>query len=339
MSENHHRRAPSGNRLILSEAVPLPKPQCIRIEPAQICNFRCEYCPLSLESYRKKSTGGLIDYDLLLSVVKDIQRSFGHIKTIMLVGMGESLVHPKIADMVAAITECNIADIVEITTNASLLKPELSDALVSAGLSMIRLSVNGLSDSDFKAYSGVNVDFEEYVRNIAYLYANKKQMKIYTKILNYMVKTPEKYEKFIRIFEPISDMISVENLIEGTDEIDYQKIAGEGISFDQTQSNTALVKTNICSMPFYTLQVNVDGTVYPCCTPGVPCIGNIQHTSLKEIWEHTAINFQRRMLDGISGMKFCKSCASMKYRIYPEDALDTQAAMLKAKYDSSQKNK
>lgn len=333
MPENYHERAPSGSRLILSEAVPLPKPQCIRIEPAQICNFRCEYCLLSLENYRKNATGGLIDYDLFLSVVKDIQKSFGHVKTIMLVGMGESLLHPRIADMVVAITDYKLADTVEITTNAALLKPELSDALVSAGLSMIRLSVNGLSDSDFKTYSGVQVDFEEYVRNIAYLYAHKKQLKIYAKILNYMVKDPRRYEKFIQTFEPICDMISVENLIEGTSEIDYQKIAGDGITFDQTQSNTSLVQTKICSMPFYTLQVNVDGTVYPCCASGAPCIGNIQHASLKEIWEHAAFEFQRRMLDGVSGMKYCELCASMKYRVYPEDALDKQADMLKVRYD------
>jgi len=333
MPDNLQRmRAPSGDRLILVEAVPLAAPQCIRIEPAQICNFRCEFCPLSLESYRQNATGGLMDFNLFLSVIEDIQRSFSHVKTIMLVGMGESLLHPRIADMVSAITKCSLADTVEITTNASLLKPELSDALVSAGLNMIRLSINGLSDSDFKHFTGVNIDFEEYVHNIAYLFSNRKQMKVYAKILNYMVKTPERYEQFVQIFKPISDMLSVENLIEGSPDIDYQQIAGEGISFDQTQSNTALVKTNICSMPFYTLQINVDGTVYPCCTPGVSCIGNVQNTSLKEIWEGPSYEFQRRMLDGVNGITFCESCKSMKYRVYPEDSLEGHANALKKKF-------
>lgn len=332
-NSQNHMRAPSGGRLILSESIPLPAPLCIRIEPAQICNFRCEFCPVSLDSFQKQLSHKLMDYDLFLSIVENIKNSFGHVKNIMLLGIGESLIHPRIADMVSEITKSNIADTVEITTNASLLTHELSDALVAAGLSLIRISVNGLSADDYQAYCGTKVDFDAYVNNIAYLYSHKGQTKIYVKILNYMVKSEELYQKFVHIFKPISDIINVENLIETSNDIDFQKIADNDIQFNQTQSNTILQKSKICSLPFYTLQIYADGTVYPCCDFGVESIGNVKTDKLKKIWMTKAAQFQRRMLDGVEGIPFCDSCASMKYRVQPEDVLDSHASDLKLKYD------
>ncbi len=335
MNEQKRMLAPSGKRVILAKSVPLPKPQCIRIEPSQLCNFRCEFCSISVEDYRKAKTNIIMDYDLFLSIVADIKRSFGHIKNIMLVGMGESLLHPRIADMVAAITREQIADTVEIITNASLLTPELSNSLVESGLSMLRISVDGLSSEDFQKYCGTKVDFDNYVKNISYFYEHRGNTKVYIKILNYMVDTPERYETYVRTFKPISDMINVENLIETSNDIDFNEVGGADIAFNQTMANTAIVQnTNICAMSFYTLQINVDGSVQPCCAPTAPHIENAAHTSLGEIWRNAAIPFQRRMLDGVDGMPICSSCAPRKYFIQPEDVLDPYTQELKEKYDA-----
>lgn len=333
--EQKRMRAPNSGRIVLAESVPLTAPLCIRIEPSQLCNFRCEFCPLSVEDYRKVQKNELINYDLFLSTVSNIKQSFGHVKHIMLNGMGEPFLHPRIADMVETVSREQICDSVEITTNASLLTPELSDALVSVGLSQLRISVDGLSSEDFQKYCDAKVDFDKYVKNIAYFFEHRGKTRVYTKILNYMVDTNERYETFLRTFGPISDMINVENLIELSQGIDFQEIAGKDTSFTQTMANTAMAeKTRICSMSFFTLQVNVDGAIQPCCAPTAPHIGNVADISLKKVWTDIAISFQRRMLDGIAGIPVCDICPSRKYWIQPEDVLDPYAQDLKNKYDA-----
>lgn len=335
MSQAQRLRAPSGQRLVLADHVPLSAPLSIRIEPSTLCNLRCEYCSLSLSSFRaSKRANRFMDMELFNQSVAEIKQSFGRVKRIMLVGMGETLLHPQIADMVRTIAKNDLADVVEITTNGIAFSHELTLALTDANLSLLRISVNGLCDEDFEKYCGVRQDFSEYVEQIRYLYEHKKNTKIYIKILNYMVKSPERRSKFFDTFGPISDLISIENLIEGSEGIDYRKIAGEGITFDQTQSNTALIDTHICSMPFYTMQINVDGTIAPCCTAGVPTIGDVRKDSLKNIWFNASYEFQRRMLDGRERIPFCRQCKSMQYRVYPEDALDASAPQLAQRYDN-----
>lgn len=325
-------RAPSGDRMILADHVPLDKPLCIRIEPTQVCNFRCEFCPVSLKCFREHNNHGFMSFDLFQKVIMDIKKSFGSVKNIMLVGMGESLLHSHITDMIQMIVRENVSESVEITTNGSLLTHDMSQALCESNLSLLRISVNGLSAADYKKHCGISLDFDEYVSNIQHLYSVRKNTKIYVKIINYMVQTDEQYQRFLDIFSPICDMISVENLIEGDSRIDYHKIAGNNISFEQTQSNTDLLETKICTMPYYTLQINCDGSVYPCCTPGVRQMGNVNESSVGEIWEKEALAFQKLMLDGVEGIPFCNQCASMQYRVYPEDALDSAADRLKLKY-------
>ena len=57
----------------------------------------------------------------------------------------------------------------------------------------------------------------EYVENITYLYNNKKDMKIYLKIMDYMVEDEERKEFFYKTFEPIVDHIGIENCMDHHD--------------------------------------------------------------------------------------------------------------------------
>ena len=332
--EKNKLRAP-GDRIILSDSVPLSKPLCIRIEPAKVCNFKCEFCLHSTKEFKQKYNCGIMDYNLFLSTVKDIKKSFGKVKNIMLVAMGEPLLNPKIADMVKLISDYNIADTIEITTNASLLTNEISDALCDANLSLLRISVNGLSSEDYKNRCGIDLDFDEFVSNIRYMYSRKNNTKIYTKIMNYMVKKDEEYKKFIDIFEPISDIVNVENLVPmSPNEINYREFAGNDIDFNQTQSNTKLIDCKVCTMPFYTLQINFDGKVYPCCENNAPSIGDVKNMSLNEIWNKYSFNFQRNMLEGLSNITECSECVSAKYTTYPEDKLDDNLEEIIKRYDN-----
>lgn len=332
--------SPMAKRVPLAEQVPLEKPFAVRISPSCICNFRCEFCSQAIpevrEQFRNEGTKGLMEFSLFQKVIDDIADSFGRIKQLLLVGRGEPLLHPQIADMVAYVTERQVADRVEIVTNGMLLTHELSDKLIDAGLKRLRISVDGLSSEDYMRYCGVKMDFEQFVEQIQYFYAHKKETSVYIKIINYMVSQPEQRKKFYDIFESICDIINVENLTDLHNGIDYHKIAGDSVPLVGTQFTPKYVETKICSQPFYILQVQEGGEVLPCCGPALPpkelILGNVRERSLKKIWFDRSYALQRRLLDGVKGIPFCENCQDMPNRVLPEDVLDESAERLKEKY-------
>jgi len=62
---------------------------------------------------------------------------------------------------------------VEIITNGLLLTPETSRKLIDAGITNINISVQGVSKERYKETCGVEIDFDEYVKNLSYLYSIK----------------------------------------------------------------------------------------------------------------------------------------------------------------------
>lgn len=336
-------------RTPLAEQLPLDKPFTVQISISRVCDFKCEFCHQSLEeakkTYYKMGHNGFMEYQLLQHIVDDIQNSFGHVKQVQLTGIGEPLLHPAIGEIVSYIANSGISDRVTLITNGSNLTPEMSDKLTAAGLTHLRISVNGLSDADFMKYCNVRLDFNKYIEQIRYLYEHKRETTIYIKIINYMVDTPERRQKFYQIFEPICDVINIENLMETSSEIDFSHLTKSPELLHYTKASSEYMSTPICSIPFYTLIVDEDGSVFPCCdglfnsfrVVKPPRFGNIKDTSLGTIWEKKAIPFQRRMLDGIQGIPYCESCTSMLSQIYPEDVLDGAADRLKAVYDAKMK--
>ena len=65
-----------------------------------------------------------------------------------------ALLHKKIAAMVQYAVLKGVANIVEILTDASLLTPNLSDSLISSGLSRLVVSLQGTREEKYKEMCG-----------------------------------------------------------------------------------------------------------------------------------------------------------------------------------------
>lgn len=329
-------RAPSGARIKLSDAVPLERPLSIRISPTSQCNLRCQYCIHSDAEYLKTHPAQGMKTDLYTHLIDDIKDSFSHVEHLFLCGIGEPLLNPRIADMVSYAVERDVADVVEIVTNGTTLTHEISDALVRAGLTRLRISVNGLSDEDYLRHCGAKVRFDKMAEEIAYLYRNRGKTRVYIKIIDYMLRTPEQRTRFFDTFQPFCDQICVESLIRSDREIDYASFAGEDYAFRSTQSNTELLDTKICAMPFYTLTIDEVGMAHVCCDKNGIVLGDATTQSVKEIWSgKPRTRFCMAMLDGKDHAGAgCRDCASMQFRVYPEDRLDEQADEIRRRLKS-----
>ncbi len=329
---------PGGQREPLAKVLPLKMPYLIQIFPVYACNFKCEYCIHSLERSKHGyiSNEAMMPWDVYKKVIDDIRDTGEHIKMLRFAAIGEPLLHPQIAEMVAYARQSGIADSVDIVTNGALLTRELSDRLINAGLSKLRISLEGLSAEEYCEHTSATVDFEKMVENIHYFYeqCNGTHTTMYIKIIDYMVQSKEQQDKFMEIFSPITHSIAIEHLTPTIEEIDYDKVS-HGMKTDKPQNGTVLLDSQICPQPFYMMQVNPDGNVVPCCSMKYPCtLGNVRAESVQDIWlGENYRSFQRNMLDGVGeAAEVCGKCTLYRYDLHAEDRLDADAGQLKNKY-------
>ncbi len=328
---------PGGKRSVLANLLPLDTPFLVQIFPIYACNFKCNYCIYSLPKNQHGYISDKISMDMNVykKCIDDIANFPNKVKMLRFAGIGEPLLHKEIAEMVRYAKMKNIAESVDVITNGLLLNEELSLALIDAGLDRLRISIQGLSAEKYKKLSGVDIDFDLFVKKIEYFYKNRGNTKVYIKIIDCALENDEEAKKFFEIFGDISDYIAIEHLTPAVDGIDYTKLAGDK-NLDLTQNGAPILDANICSQPFYMIQINPDGNIVPCCSFTYPIvIGNAIEKSVTEIWDSPKFKeFRRKMLDGVKNASdVCSKCKTYKYGIYKEDILDEYAEKLKRIYE------
>ena len=324
-------------RTILGEVLPLEMPFLIQIFPVYGCNFKCKYC---LHSVPKNKQGFIsndifMGFDTYKKVIDEISLYNKKLKMLRFAGIGEPLLHNQIAEMISYAKEKEVAENVDIVTNGSLLTKELSQKLINAGLDKLRISIQGVSNEKYEEVSNVKIDLKKLVENIRFFYENKKDTKIYIKIIDCALSNKEEEKKFFEIFESISDEIAIEYLTPTVDEIDYSEFVDID-SLNKTQSGNNILECSICPQPFYLMQINPDGNVVPCCSMEYPKIfGNIKINNVKEIWQGKEFNdFRRDLLNETKNAnnRVCKKCKLYKYGVFKEDLLEKYSENLKKVY-------
>jgi radical SAM protein with 4Fe4S-binding SPASM domain len=338
-AKNITGQAPGGKRVRLAEVLPLRTPFMIEIYPMYACNFRCKYCMMSLPSSRRPFVSDKIvmDFDLYKKCIDDITAFPDKLKILRFGGIGEPLLHKNIADMVEYAASKNIAEKIEIITNGSLLTPEMSDALISAGVSRLIVSVQGTTKEKYKEISGVNIDFENFISNLRYFFEHKgKNIQIYIKIADEGLEDKEDEKKFYKLFGDICDLIAVEHIVPIQPSINYKKVLKEKDK-QVTQFGLPALNVLICPQPFFTLRINTDGKVIPCYAFEFPAfVGDCNKQSVSEIWNGKEFQkFRYKMLNGIKKMGgACARCKIIKHRIFPEDIITLKdAERLRKFYD------
>lgn len=329
-------QAPGGKRQRLAEVLPLATPYVVQIFPVYACNFKCGYCIFSVEKSKRGffSDKNLMDFDLYRKCVDDMAHFPAKIKVLRFVGIGEPLLHKKIADMVAYTTEKQIAQTIEIVTNGALLENHMIDALVAAGLDRLVISIQGTSQEKYAEIAAAKVDFEHFLENLRYLHGHKNDLHVYIKIVDTALDGPEDRARFYETFGNLCDSIAVENTVPIHKAIDFSHILGDQDKA-LTQFGLPIETVKICPQPFFHMQINPDGKVVPCYSWDYPAIlGDCNRESVTKIWNGEKFrSFRRAMLDGVEhASEPCVDCNIIKYRWFPEDDLCADAERLRKVY-------
>jgi radical SAM protein with 4Fe4S-binding SPASM domain len=318
------------DRVPLSNVIPLDTPFRLGIDVANGCNFKCAFCFHSICAHDLKEMGfksalmKMDTFEKLLEQIKDFPDKF---KSITFGGIGEPLLHEELPKMIQMLKGINKSDKISVVTNGYLLTNEFSKALVAAGLDEIIISVEALSSEKYYEVTKFKVDFEKYINNIRYLYENRKQCKIYNKIVDVSFDDENDESKFHDMFDEISDLAFVEAIVPRYKHVDYTNM-------NYTDDNLSLrhkSKADICSISFFSLSIFPSGNVGPCCVDYCETIvlGNINESSLLNMWRGDKLkNLRLAHLKKVCSIPICKGCKFTQHNGRVEDIIDEDAEQL-----------
>lgn len=278
----------------------------------------------------KKET---MSFETYKKAIDDIKQYDNKLKALIFAGHGEPLLHKDICKMVKYAKDNDVAERIEIVTNASLIDKKMSDRLIEAGVDRLKISIQGTNAEKYKDVSQYDLNYDEFLSNLKYFYDNKKHTQVYIKIIDIALEDKADEEKFKAMFTPVADDVNIEYAIPFIKELDDSVYNKE---FDKCKQGD-LKKSQICSMPFYMQVLAPNGDILPCCSTDVPiALGNIHKNSIKEIWDgKTTNNFLKLMLKDKNANPTCKACCVPDYGLQAGDYLDDYKEELLEKYSEA----
>ncbi len=296
------------HRIDLAEAVPLPAPLTIYVEPSNRCNLSCDFCPQSLDDYEDR-TGARQDMPLPLWIkVMDEIATLG-IKSLKLYFFGEPLLHPEIGTMLRMAAKA--CPRVELTTNGMALTISKAQAILDSGIHYVRVSV----------YPTIPHP-ENVVRNVQRLWEMRGERT--APVICAKVFSPSEADLVRPFYEHITDEIAVEGL---------HTIGSEFVQISQQKPDDR----KACPYPFYNLVVKSNGDVVPCCVAWEDSlvVGNVRDNTLLEIWRGEKLaRIHRLHLEGRrSELAACAKCDTLYNSPDNVDELSTKMYQQRREYE------
>lgn len=323
------------NRTKLEEVIPLSTPFLVFVDPSDLCNFQCKFCPTGNKDLIRKTERhpGLMDFDLYKKIIDDLCMFENPIKVLRLYKDGEPLLNPRFADMVRYAKERGCALQVDTTTNGSLLSPEKNLEIISAGLDRIHVSLNGLSDKAYREFTSYKMNFNKLVENIRHFYEHRGNCLVCIKMVGDNLSA-EDHNRFLEIFGDISDRIFIEHIAPCWPEFEMK---------DATPNDTvgiygqAIREVEVCPYIFYSLSINSDGKVSLCFLDWSRkmIVGDVKKESFKDIWNGKILLDYRKMhlLKKRKEHPICGACGQLSHCL-PDD-IDAYAETLLARLELS----
>jgi len=322
------------DRVPLAEVAPLSTPFTMNIFPTGACNFRCNYCAQSLGAAELKKRFAFaydtMPIDTFARAVEQMQDFPQPFKLMSFMGHGEPLLNKDLPEMISMAKRAGVARRIEIITNGSLLTHGLSEKLVAAGLSNLRVSLQGISREKYWQISKVKLDYQKFVEELRYFASLSKESKLFVKVVDTSLDEGEE-EKFYALFGDFADRMYVEHI----------KPVYDGVKYEKEQQNVTVDRYGndhtprmVCPLAFYMLALWPNGDVVPCDAIYKPIVlGNVCQDKMTAMWQGEKMQkfWQLQLADKRQSIKGCDVCCAPDDVSHPLDVLDEAKSIIMAR--------
>lgn len=152
-------------------------PTTLQVEPASICNLRCDLCPVTDGMERPT---GLMDFELFKKSIDEIG---DYVLLMILWDWGEPFVNPAVYDMIAYAKKRNIKII--SSTNAHVFaKGENANKLIASGIDSIIVAIDGINQDTYERFRQTG-KLETALKGVRNLVAAKSAQNSKTPLINF----------------------------------------------------------------------------------------------------------------------------------------------------------
>ena len=249
------------------------------VETTAKCNIYCPMCPRETHKQPKEDMSDQVFQRL----VEGASTTAEHM---MLIGLGEPLLDPKIFDRVTYCEQHGVSTL--LSTNGTLLDEKMAEKLLATPLTHITLSFDGASKETFETYRK-GAKFEKVRENFVRFAKMKQARGSKLQIVLQMVRMPGNAHE-------VDDFRRFWNAVEGVDQI---RVKEDETNLVQPEGHRLAAGGRPCHYLWRgALYVKHDGRVFPCCQSynldGAP-VGDLRTQSLSEIFNSEEMQGLRKL--------------------------------------------
>lgn len=274
-----------------------PYPLHVDIELASICNLKCPMCYTITQQFKEKVNTKLMSWDLYTKIIDEIGPA--GVYSIRLSLRGESFLHKRIIDAIQYAKDKGIKE-VSTLTNGVKLDEEMFKKIMDAGIDWITISFDGINET----YERIRkpAKFARSVEKIANYQKIKKEagkVKPVIKVQSILPAIRDNIEEYFDIFNPITDLLSSNPLIDYLQNDDVNTIEYE--------------KNFSCPMIYQRLVIGADGVTMMCSNDeeNEYPVGDANKDTVYDMWNGEKMQQARESHakhHGVKDYSICKKC-------------------------------
>ena len=297
----------------------MPLPLQIDVEPTIRCSLGCRFCQRTFWNRRAE--------DMPLEFFVRLLDSLPGLERIKLQGMGEPLLHPRLADMVREATRRNIAT--QIYTNGTALREDTVRALYDNGLGELTISCDH-DDPEVLKTLRPGLDLATYVRGVATALSLARNGGVRVRAWSLLTRPlAQDFDRFVVFVKNLGfSRLSLQNTLTSWGaEVDMApfipsqrdiavcrsaaaSLTSDSLVIDVVETNKFSPKSP-CLWPFHYSFVSCDGFVQPCCimsNPGRFSLGKLAEKPFAAHWNALPMLRLRTRIAKGALPDFCKGC-------------------------------
>ena len=288
-------------------------PMQVSLEPTNICNFKCSFCPQSWTKNGEIERGkmGMEQCRRILErVVRDFYPDPGNRK-ISFTHDGEPFVNEQFVEFLKMAHRMKF--IIKFASNGYLATPDKIDYLVSSGV-RFNICIDFIAERElFDKYRGFSGSHETVLENLRYILRKAADTGLISvdicDITAYCVQDPEEREMlFLRLKQMFQGLDSPR--VKYSRRI-FHNMAGTVKLPDRIKRGDG--KYRLCPYPWFNFNITWCGDVVPCCRDltSKTVLGNVfEVDSLWDIWNSAEYRSLRDklILQMPSKVEACRGC-------------------------------
>jgi MoaA/NifB/PqqE/SkfB family radical SAM enzyme len=274
----------------LGDIIPLDTPFVVEMGVTSYCNLKCKFCFHYNNTFEKHT----MSFDLFKKIVDGFKGFRQKLKKFKLCGYGENLLVKELPEMIAYLKSSGITEYIELTTNGTLLTPELGRRLIDNGLNQINISLESVTDNGYCEIAGKRISVANLRNVLKQMYEYKLQREvsnngenkciIYIKIIDKNLKDKTEDKLFYKLFTDCADYLFVEKMIDMW--LDQTNDTISALSEQRNVYDMPIKNNYVCPFIFNRFIIHADGLCVPCCADWNKkyVIGDLKTQSAYEIW-------------------------------------------------------